>query len=130
MPSPPKIAGASLRRRRGVRRLAFGARQLGVHLVDRVAHRRREVRIVAQRRRGAARALASAAAPSRSFGVILRTSLEREATVDHLERFGIDRGRERLAGVGEIGADLGQRARRARRSARGTGRASPLDEER
>ena len=55
-------------------------------------------------------ARASAAAPSRSFGVMVLDLLEREPAVDDLERRGIDRERDRLTGVGEIGADLGQGA--------------------
>ncbi len=79
-------------------------------LVDRVAHRLGEVGVVAQRRRAGHRASSSAAAPSASFGVISAHLFEREAAVDDLERLGVDGDGERLAGVGEIGADVGEGA--------------------
>ena len=82
-----------LGRGRGAPGFAFGLHQLLVHLVDRVAHRRREVGVVAHVvepvQRGGERGGATF-----ELGRDPRHLVEWEATADDLERLGMHRGGE------------------------------------
>ena len=100
-------------RGRGVLGLAVGARRAGRRPCRRRPHRRHEVRVVMQVVETGARVGERLAAPCSSSGVILRDLLDRQATVDDLQGVGIHCGGHRLAGVGEVGADVGEGARGA-----------------
>ena len=93
-------------------RFPIGARELRVDLVDRVLDLGDEVGIgpdlVELGRR-----VGEDGRPLLQLGCDLPHLLDREAAVDDLQRVGVDGRRERVAGVGEVGAHRCERARRA-----------------